>query len=76
MHDSLKRLKLTVREVQLVKLADRITNLEPPPAHWTLEKKKGYLLEAKTIAEALGASSAFLLARLNLKMSEYEVYCR
>jgi (p)ppGpp synthase/HD superfamily hydrolase len=33
--DSLKRIVLTSREVWMVKLADRITNLQPPPSHWT-----------------------------------------
>jgi hypothetical protein len=32
---------------------DFVTNLQPPPAHWTLEKIKQYHEEAKTIYEEL-----------------------
>jgi (p)ppGpp synthase/HD superfamily hydrolase len=39
MRDSLDRIRAQGREVAMVKLADRITNLEPPPPHWTLEKR-------------------------------------
>jgi (p)ppGpp synthase/HD superfamily hydrolase len=38
MHDSLKRINELQKEVGLVKLADRITNLQTPPKHWSKEK--------------------------------------
>jgi len=34
MVDSLARIKEMLSEVWAVKLADRITNLQPPPKHW------------------------------------------
>lgn len=48
------------REISCVKLADRITNLEPPPPHWPIEKRVGYLEEAHVIADKLAGASALL----------------
>ncbi len=76
MPDSLLRLSHQPREVQLVKLADRITNLEPPPAHWSMEKRQQYLVEARHIRVALGESSAWLAKRIEEKMRAYDAYCR
>ncbi len=42
MVDSLARIKAQPREIWLVKLADRITNLQPPPLHWDLIKVGRY----------------------------------
>jgi hypothetical protein len=36
-----------------VVLADRITNLEPAPPHWTAEKRVKYRAEAQQIHDAL-----------------------
>src|SRR5574343_437981 len=38
MQDSLSRIKKLQSEVSAVKLADRITNLQPPPTHWDKQK--------------------------------------
>lgn len=38
MKDSLERIRRQPKEIWMVKLADRITNLQPPPKHWTIEK--------------------------------------
>jgi (p)ppGpp synthase/HD superfamily hydrolase len=57
MSDSLRRVKEQPRDVWLVKLADRITNLEPPPREWTLDKRRRYLEEAKVILKELGDAS-------------------
>ncbi|WP_333665227.1 HD domain-containing protein, partial [Desulfobacter postgatei] len=43
MSDSLRRIKLQPIEIWMVKMADRITNLQPPPPYWTTEKRKKYL---------------------------------
>src|SRR5688572_30488935 len=64
MQDSLDRIKREPRAVWAVKLADRITNLEPPPHYWNLEKKKRYQEEARQIRDQLGAASPFLAARI------------
>ena len=76
MADSLKRIQAQPKEVWMVKLADRITNLEEPPHDWTVEKRKKYLAEAKEILDALGSAHAGLAARLRAKMVAYEAWCR
>jgi (p)ppGpp synthase/HD superfamily hydrolase len=75
MADSLRRLLLQPKAVQLVKLADRITNLEEPPASWTKEKRLAYRDEAKQILDALGASNAWLARRLEVRREAYLAYC-
>ncbi len=72
MADSLRRIRAQPREVWLVKLADRITNLEPAPAHWSAEKRSAYLVEAKVIHDALGEAHAGLAARIREKMASYK----
>ena len=72
MADSLCRIKEQPHEVWLVKLADRITNLQPPPSYWTVEKRKKYQAEAVTILDALGAASDYLAERLRGKIIAYE----
>lgn len=74
MADSLRRLQAQPREVQLVKLADRITNLEYPPRYWTAAKRRAYLEEAGRIHEALGAAHLGLAARLIERMRRYEAW--
>lgn len=74
MADSLRRLRQQPRDVQLVKLADRITNLEAPPAYWSREKRAAYREEARLIGEALGASHPGLLARLERRREAYRAY--
>jgi hypothetical protein len=61
--------------VWVVKLADRITNLEKPPDEWTPEKRRKYLDEARAILEQLRASSPLLEERFKQKLVEYEQYC-
>ena len=74
MADSLRRIKEQPSEVWMVKLADRITNLQPPPSYWTLEKKKKYQAEAVAILNALGDASPYLAARLRGKIETYDEY--
>jgi len=71
MADSLARIRQQPREVWMVKLADRITNLEPPPAHWSQEKRRYYVQEAREILAALADAHAGLAARLALKIDAY-----
>jgi len=71
MADSLARVKEQPREIGMVKLADRIVNLQTPPAHWSAEKRAKYREEAIQIHEALKSSSSFLADRLLKKISEY-----
>ena len=76
MRDSLVRIREQPHAVWAVKLADRITNLQPPPEHWSLEKRRLYCEEARTIHEQLGEAHAYLSARLAEKLDHYlERYC-
>lgn len=45
MQDSLTRIKELQPEVWAVKLADRITNLQPPPLHWDNQKKSTIIMK-------------------------------
>lgn len=71
MRDSLKRIREQPKEVWMVKLADRITNLQPPPAHWTPEKVRKYREEAILIHDQLHAASPYLAGRLRDKIGCY-----
>lgn len=74
MKDSLERIKAQPREVQMVKLADRITNLQPPPSKWNKKKIREYYAEAIEILDELGKASHFLSARLRKKIDTYKQY--
>ena len=76
MKDSLHRINAQPKEVGLVKLADRITNLQTPPAHWEKEKVIQYCREAQLIAQQLQDKNAYLLQRLHQKIAEYEQYIK
>lgn len=71
MTDALRRIAEQPREVAMVKLADRITNLEPPPPQWSAEKVREYRAEAQQIHDALHAAHEALATRLAQKISEY-----
>ena len=74
MADSLCRIREQPHDVWLVKLADRITNLQPPPSYWTVEKIRKYQTEAVTILDALGDASDYLAKRLRGKIAVYDQY--
>jgi (p)ppGpp synthase/HD superfamily hydrolase len=74
MADSVQRIRRQPTEVWMVKLADRITNLQQPPPHWTAERIAGYREEAIQIHRALGEASELLSARLLAKIEAYETY--
>ncbi|MDR0414133.1 MAG: HD domain-containing protein, partial [Prevotellaceae bacterium] len=61
--DSLRRILQQPKEVWAVKLADRITNLQPPPAHWTKEKIALYEHDATLIYATLKDGNAYLAKR-------------
>ena len=73
MADSLKRLKQQPKCVQMVKLADRITNLAPAPLFWNRSKRKSYVDEARMILEALKDANPYLAQKLQYKIDNYEV---
>jgi guanosine-3',5'-bis(diphosphate) 3'-pyrophosphohydrolase len=74
MRDSLSRIKELPFEVWAVKLADRITNLQPPPTYWDNEKKIIYQKEAQLILNELKAGNEFLARRLEKLIQEYGNY--
>lgn len=74
MQDSLQRLLSHSREAQMVKLADRITNLQRPPAHWNRDKIISYREEARMIHTALKDADEYLAARLLQKIEAYKTW--
>ncbi|MEQ1505979.1 MAG: HD domain-containing protein [Myxococcota bacterium] len=71
MADSLVRIRREPPEIAMVKLADRITNLAPPPPAWTADKIAAYRLEGRAILDALGGASSWLAARLSDRLARY-----
>ncbi len=76
LRDSLRRISAEPREVWIVKLADRITNLQPPPRRWSREKIVVYRQEAKEILDTLGAASRVLGERLAEKIARYADFAK
>lgn len=76
MKDSIERLLTQPYEVQMVKLADRITNLGIPPKHWDNEKIKKYQKEAGFILSCLCNSNIYLSKRLEEKIENYNNYIK
>jgi (p)ppGpp synthase/HD superfamily hydrolase len=74
MQDSLQRIMRQPREVQMVKLADRISNLQPPPAYWTKERITAYRKEAIEIYDALKDANEYLASRLSQKIEEFQKF--
>lgn len=71
MKDSLSRIHQQPREIWMVKMADRITNLQPPPAKWTSVKIAAYREEALLIYEFLQEGNVLLAQRLLNKIQNY-----
>jgi len=74
MADSLRRIRQQPPEVWLVKLADRICNLQPPPAHWTQARIAQYRAEALEIHRLLMDASDLLGGRLLAKAEAYQQF--
>ncbi len=74
MPDSLRRIRQQPYEVWMVKLADRISNLAPPPYYWTKDKIARYREEALAIHAALHPASELLARRLLEKIEAYRAY--
>jgi (p)ppGpp synthase/HD superfamily hydrolase len=71
MADSLARIRSRPTAVWAVKLADRVTNLEPPPPHWSRERRQAYRDEAGVILTTLRGASPTLEARLAARIERY-----
>jgi (p)ppGpp synthase/HD superfamily hydrolase len=74
MIDSLNRIKESPKEVWAVKLADRITNLQSPPKHWSFEKINDYQKQAILILDSLKGGNQYLDKRLLEKINDYLKY--
>lgn len=72
--DSIKRIKKLRREVFAVKLADRITNLQPPPADWGREMIVKYRDDSIFILKEMQEGNSYLAERLRTKIVEYSNY--
>lgn len=72
--DSVQRIKKQPPEIGMVKLADRITNLQKPPSYWSDEKKRKYRQDAQMILDELGHCSEYLASRLKQKIEQYCKY--
>ena len=68
----LKKIKSPPREIGIVKLADRITNLQPPPSTWTKVDTEEYLDESRVILEMLNEASPYMADRLKKKIADYQ----
>jgi len=69
--DSLERIRKQPREIWMVKLADRIANMQKPPDSWDAERKMAYLKDAILIFNTLNGASSFLASRLKSKINGY-----
>jgi (p)ppGpp synthase/HD superfamily hydrolase len=76
MADSLRRIRQQPREIWMVKMADRIANLDPPPHYWDDARIETYRQEAITIHDALHAANAALANRLQEKIGQYKRFLR
>jgi (p)ppGpp synthase/HD superfamily hydrolase len=76
MPDSLRRIQQQPAEVWLVKLADRICNLQAPRPVWSTERIHRYRAEARAIQQALHSASPVLAARLQARIDRYLTLAR
>lgn len=74
MQDSLRCIKSQPKEVWAVKMADRITNLQPPPGYWERAKIARYREEAMLIHDELKDANKLLADRLRTKAEAYKAF--
>lgn len=72
--DSIDRILLEPTEVQLVKLADRISNLNPPPVTWSQEKILSYYNTSILIYSRLKHANEYLAKKLLKRIEDYKKY--
>lgn len=76
MRDSLDRIRQQPKEIWMVKMADRITNLYHPPHYWGNEKILAYRDEAQLIHDELHTADGNLAQRLQAKILAYPQFLR
>jgi len=74
MMESIVRIKQQPHEIWVVKMADRITNLQEPPKYWSPEKIIYYKEEAQLIVEQLAGANQYVENRLRTKINQYQIY--
>ena len=74
MPDSIQRILIEPPEIGMVKMADRISNLQEPPDHWFEDQISEYYEEALVIYQALRHLNPQLADRLKMKIGEYKKY--
>ena len=74
MLDSLEKIRRQPAEVRIVKMADRITNLQEPPHYWDHRKRRAYQLQAQTILARLKGVNNYIEDRLAQKIEAYEAF--
>jgi (p)ppGpp synthase/HD superfamily hydrolase len=72
--DTIQRIKQQPKEIWIVKIADRITNLQEPPKFWGKSKIMRYRDEAIYIYDELRGVNDFIEKRFARKIEEYNVY--
>ena len=70
----LQRLATGAPQYPIVKLCDRITNLQPPPSTWARSKIADYHVESQRILDALGHVHWPSAERLRAKIDNYRRY--
>ncbi len=73
-HRNLQALAEGPAQYALVKLCDRITNLQPPPQTWNQDKIANYHQESQLILARLGHAHAATARRLREKIEHYRQY--
>ncbi|AOP33141.1 guanosine-3',5'-bis(diphosphate) 3'-pyrophosphohydrolase [Leptospira tipperaryensis] len=74
MIDSIERIKKQPREIWIVKMADRISNLYAPPYYWDNDKKRTYQRESLFIYDGLKSADSYIANRLKQKIEDYDRY--
>jgi (p)ppGpp synthase/HD superfamily hydrolase len=70
----LERLATGAPQYAIVKLCDRITNLQPPPSTWARSRIADYDVESQRILAALGHAHEPSAERLRAKIDHYRRY--
>jgi (p)ppGpp synthase/HD superfamily hydrolase len=74
MLDSLQRIQAQPKEIWMVKMADRITNLYHPPHYWDKPKIAAYRIEGQVIYDHLAPADALMAQRLADKIEAYQQF--
>lgn len=74
MLDSLQRIQQQPREIWMVKMADRVTNLYHPPYYWDKAKIATYRQEAQLIYDHLASADVHIAQRLAHKIEVYQQF--